>query len=187
MTTLFRQEVVEARHEKRLWSIIVAAPLSRWLPIMLALAAAIGPLLVFGHYIHRETVSGQLVPRAGLLNVIAPNAGMVTCLRVHDGQAVKAGEVLLELSSDQNIAVPGDTRALVGQQPDAQHAGLQADLRNRQPLTQQQADALRAKVILLHAPLTRIAGQLAIRQQQVTSNQQWPVRIEALGAKGSLS
>ncbi|MFC5583397.1 HlyD family secretion protein [Rhodanobacter terrae] len=170
-------------------SIIVAAPLSRWLltVLALALAAAIGLFLVFGHYTRRETVSGLLVPSAGLLNVTASDAGTVTHLRVHDGQAVKAGEVLLELSSDQDSAALGDTHVLVGQQLDAQRAGLQADLRNQQQLTQQQADALRAKVVLLHAQLTQIAGQLAIQQQQVTSNQQLLARVEPLGAKGYVS
>lgn len=188
-TSLFRQEVVEAQRGEWLGSIIVAAPLSRWLLTTLALALAVALLLflVLGHYTRRETVSGQLVPSAGLLNVTAPSAGTITRLRVHDGQAVKAGEVLLELSSDQDSAALGDTHALVGQQLDAQRAGLQADLLNQQQLTQQQADALRAKVSLLHAQLTQIGGQLGIQQQQVTSNQQLLARIEPLGAKGYAS
>ncbi|MFC5581097.1 HlyD family secretion protein [Rhodanobacter terrae] len=188
-TSLFRQEVVEARRGEWLGSIIVAAPLSRWLLTALALALAVALLLflVLGHYTRRETVSGQLVPSAGLLNVTAPSAGTITRLHVHDGQAVKAGEVLLELSSDQDSAALGDTHALVGQQLDAQRAGLQADLLNQQQLTQQQADALRARVSLLHAQLTQIGGQLGIQQQQVTSNQQLLARIEPLGAKGYVS
>lgn len=188
-TSLFRQEVVEARRGEWLGSIIVAAPVSRWLlaVLALALAVALALFLVFGHYTRRETVSGELVPSAGLLNVTAPSAGTITRLHVHDGQTVKAGDVLLELSSDQDSAALGDTHALVGQQLDAQRAGLQADLHNQQQLTQQQAEALRAKVVLLHEQLTQIGGQLAIQQQQVTSSQQLLARIEPLGAKGYVS
>lgn len=187
--SLFRQEVVDARRGEWLGSIIVAAPLSRWLltALVMALAVAILLFLIFGHYTRRETVTGQLVPSAGLLNLAAPSAGTITRVHVHDGQAVKAGDALLELASDQDSAALGDTHVLVGQQLDAQRADLRADLRNQQQLSKQQADALRSKAVLLRAQLSQITGQLAIEQQQVTSNQQLLARIQPLGAKGYVS
>jgi len=187
--SLFRQEVVEARRGEWLGSIIVAAPLSRWLltALAVALAAAILLFLIFGHYTRRETVAGQLVPSAGLLNIVAPSAGTIAKLHVHDGQPVKADDVLLELASDQDSAALGDTHALVGKQLDAQRARLQADLANQQQLAQQQADALRSKIALLQAQLGQIAGQLGIEQKQVDSNQHLLERIEPLRAKGYVS
>jgi len=186
---LFRQEVVDARRGEWLGSIIVAAPPSRWLltALALALAAAILLFLFFGHYTRRETVTGQLVPSAGLLNVAAPGAGTITRVNVRDGQAVKAGAVLLRLSSEQDSAALGDTHALVGQQLDIQRSRLQADLLNQKQWSEQQADALQAKAALLHAQLAQIAGQLAIQQQQVISNQQLLAKIQPLAAKGFVS
>jgi membrane fusion protein len=188
-TSLFRQEVMEARRGDWLGSIVVAAPLSRWLLAGLAatLAAAIVLFLVFGHYTRRETVSGELVPSAGLLNVVAPSAGTLAKLHVRDGQRVTAGEVLLELTSNQDSAALGDTHALVGQQLDAQRARLQADLRDQQQLAQQQADALQHKILLLQAQQAQIAGQLAIEQKQVTDNQDLLGRLVPLGIKGYVS
>lgn len=188
-TSLFRQEVMEARRGEWLGSIIVAAPLSRWLltALAVALAAAILLFLVFGHYTRRETVSGQLVPSAGLLNVVAPSAGTITTLHVHDGQRVKAGEVLVELSSDQDSAALGDTHALVGQQLDAQRSRLQADLTDQQQLAIQQAAALRSKIALLQAQLAQIASQLAIEQKQVADNTDLLNRLIPLGTKGYVS
>ena len=103
---LFRQEAVEAQRREWLGSILVAAPLLRWLltALALSLAAAIVLFLCFGHYTRRETVTGQLVTSAGLLNIAAPSVGTITRVHVHDGQTVKAGEVLLELSSEQDSA-----------------------------------------------------------------------------------
>ena len=186
---LFRQEVIDAKRGEWLGSIIVAAPLSRWLltALALALAATILLFLFFGHYTRRETVLGQLVPSAGLLNLAAPSAGTITRLHVRDGQVVKAGDVLLELSSEQDSAALGDTHALVGQQLDIQRSRLQADLLNQKKLSKQQADALQGKSVLLHSQLTQIAGQLAIQQQQVTSNQQMLEKIRPLAAKGFVS
>lgn len=186
---MFRQEVMEARRGEWLGSIIIAAPLSRWLltALAVALAATIVLFLVFGHYTRRETVSGQLVPSAGLLNVVAPSAGTIAKLHVHDGQQVKAGDVLVELSNDQDSAALGDTHALVGQQLDAQRNRLQADLTDQQQLARQQADALRGKIVLLQAQLAQIAGQLAIEQKQVADNQDLLGRLVPLGAKGYVS
>jgi membrane fusion protein len=146
---------VEAQRGEWLGSIIVAVPLSRWLLTALAvtLATAILLFLVFGHYTRRETVSGELVPSAGLLNIVAPSAGTIAKLHVHDGQRVKAGEVLIEVSSNQDSAALGDTHALVGQQLDAQRARLQADLTDQQQLAQQQANALRSKMMLAAEPV----------------------------------
>jgi len=186
---LFRQEVIDAQRGEWLGSIIVAAPLSRWLltSLALTLAAAILLFLFFGHYTRRETVLGQLVPSAGVLNIAAPGAGTITRLQVRDGQAVKAGDALLTLSSEQDSAALGDTHALVGQQLDIQRSRLQADLLNQKQLSQQQADALQAKTALLHAQMGQIAGQLAIQQRQVNSNQQMLAKIKPLAAKGFVS
>ncbi len=187
--SLFRQEVVEARRGEWLGSIIVAGPLSRWVLAALALgfAAALVLFLVFGHYTRRETVTGQVVPSAGLINLAAPIAGTITRVSVQDGQAVKAGDVLLELASDQDSAALGDTHVLIGQQLDTQRAGLQADLSNQQQLSQQQADGLRSKVTLLRAQLGQVTDQLVIEKQQVTSNQQLLARLLPAGANGYVS
>jgi membrane fusion protein len=185
----FRQEVVDAKRCEWLGSIIVAAPLSRWLLTMLALtlAAVILLFLFFGHCTRRETVLGQLVPSAGLLNIAAPGAGTITRLQVRDGQAVKAGNALLTLSSEQDSAARGDTHALVGQQLEIQRSRLQVDLLNQKQLSQQQADAFQARNALLHAQLGQIAGQLAIQQQQVISNQRMRAKIKPLAVKGFVS
>lgn len=186
---LFRQQVVDAKRGEWLGSIIVAAPLSRWMFTLLAtaLAAAILAFLCLGHYTRRETVTGQLVPSAGLLNVVAPSAGTITRLHVQDGQVVKAGDVLLELSSEQDSSALGDTHTLVAQQLDVQHARLQADLVNQKQISINQADALRDKAALLRSQLSQISGQLALQQQQIDSSQQLLKRIKPLGAKGYVS
>lgn len=188
---LFRQQVVEAQRSDWLGSIMVAAPLSRWsltlLALALALATALLLFLFLGHYTRRATVRGELVPTAGLLNVVAPSQGTVTRLRVHDGQRVKTGDVLLQLSGEQDSAALGDVHALVGQQLENQRSRLQADLKTQAQLSRQQADALEAKAALLRAQLAQIAGQLQLQQREVTSTKQLLARIKPLGAKGYVS
>lgn len=169
--------------------ILVAAPLSRWW--LSALASLLGStillFLYFGHYTRREAVTGQLVPSDGLLTLAAPSAGNVAQLHVHDGQAVRRGDVLLELSTEQDSTTLGKTHALVSEALETQRQRLQADLANQSALTQQQGDALRAKTFLLRMQLAEIQGQLSIQQQQVASNQNLLNRIEPLEAKGYVS
>lgn len=187
--SLFRPEVLNRQCGETLGSILVAAPLSRWW--LSALAAVFGgAILLFlclAHYTRREAVTGQLVPSEGLLTLAAPNAGVVAQLHVHDGQAVRRGDVLLELSTGQDSTVLGQTHALVSEALESQRQRLEADLANQIALTRQQSDALRAKAALLRTQLSEIHGQLAIQKQQVASNQNLLDRIEPLEAKGYVS
>ena len=76
--------------QRREWlgSILVAAPLSRWLltALALSLGAAIVLFLCLGDYTRRATVTGQLVPSAWLLNIAALSVGTIARVHVHDGQ-----------------------------------------------------------------------------------------------------
>jgi membrane fusion protein len=188
-SSLFRQEALDAKRGEWLGSILVAAPLSRWVwtALALSLAAALLLFLALGHYTRRETVTGQLVPRAGLLNLAASGAGLVTHVWVQDGQAVKQGEPLIEISSEQASAALGDTHALVGQQLDSQRAHLQADLHTQQQVTEQQGSALRDKASLLRAELDQIASQLTIQKKQADGAEALLERILPLGKQGYVS
>lgn len=165
---LFRQEVIDAKRGDWLGSILIAAPLSRWWVTALActLAAALLLFLFFGQYTRRESVTGQLVPSAALLTVTAITAGTVTQLHVVDGQAVHAGDVLIEISSEQDSATLGDTHALVGHQLDDQQRRLHDDLLTQRQVSDQQAQALRDKITLLHTQSGELGAQLAIQQRQ---------------------
>ncbi|NYE28525.1 membrane fusion protein [Rhodanobacter sp. K2T2] len=186
---LFREEVIDARRSDWLGGVIVAAPLSRWLltAISLALAAAIVLFLILGQYTRRESVTGQLVPSAGLLNVTSINAGTISQVRVHDGQQVHAGDPLLEISSEQDSAALGDTRALVGRQLDDQRMRLRADLLTQQKVSAQQAGGLRDKLTLLRSQISQINAQLVIQRQQATSAQTMLERMKPLEAEGYIS
>lgn len=186
---LFRQEVIDAQRGQWLGSIIVAAPLSRWFlnALALVLAAMILLILFLGHYTRHEAVSGQLVPSSGLLNITAQNAGTISLLQVHEGELVKAGDVLLRVSSDLDSAALGNTHTLVEQQLVAQRARLQSDLLNQRELSKQHADGLTAQITLARSQLTEIHGQLAIQQLLIASNRQLLDRVEPLVAKGYVS
>lgn len=184
--SLFRREVLEARREGWLGGIAVATPMSRWLLVVLAavLGTSIVLFLVFGHYTRRESVVGQLVPSAGLLNVAAPIAGTVSRVLVGDGQPVEAGDVLMELSGVQDASMLGDTHDLIDRQLQSQRDRLRADFGNQRQLAEQQADGLHGKIALLRAQLAQVRGQMQLQQQQADGAQKLLERVLPSSAKG---
>jgi membrane fusion protein len=187
--SLFRKEVLKARQGSWLGGIAVASPLGRW--VMLVLAAMLGAsvvlFLVLGHYTRRESVVGQLVPSGGLLGVTAPGPGTITRVFVREGDQVRAGDVLAEISSDQDNSTLGDTHVLVGQQLELQRQRLESDLATQQQLATQQIDALRDKARLLQEQLAQVTDQVGLQKQQVVGAQALLDRIRPLGAKGYVS
>lgn len=186
---LFREDVLQARRGEAIGSTVIATPLSGWMVSGLAglLSALLLAFLFVGSYTRRESVSGQLVPSAGLLNVIAPGVGTVVHARVHSGQAVKRGDILFEISTDQSSASMGQTHLAMSSQMEAQRARLQDVLANSALLTEQQASSLRSKTVLLQSQLKQIEDQISIEKQQVKTNEHVLEKIRPLGLKGYVS
>jgi membrane fusion protein len=186
---LFRQEAIDARRGEWLGTINVATPLSRWILALLglALATTIVVFLVFGHYTRRERVTGQLVPSAGLLAMTAPNNGIVTDVRVREGQTVHAGDPLLALSGETSSAAFGDTRAHISEQLWAQRQRLQSDLVAQKQSLKGKFVELGSQLDLLDAQRTQILAQLGLQKQQVAADKRLLARVQPLLAKGYVS
>ncbi len=185
---LFREEVLQERRGQWLGAINLATPLSFawWAALATLLAAAIVLFLIFGHYTRRETVSGQLLPSAGLLTLSAQTTGTVTRTLVHEGERVAAGQPLAEVSGDLATNM-GDTHAVVGAQLRAQEAQLRTTIANLQPQTDAQAKDLRSRIGMLQAQIGQIGGQLALQRQQADTTAHLLQKAEPLHQRGIIS
>jgi len=129
-TKLFRDAVLKARSARSLGQIILT-PQARttWLVLI---AAVLGVLVVvfltFGTYTRRATVTGQLVPTAGVIRVHTPQAGVVLERKVNEGQVVNKGDVLFVLNSDRLGSGAREIQADIGQQVDERRRSLEAEL-----------------------------------------------------------
>lgn len=99
---LFRQEALKARRDDGLGSINLKRDrLSWWVPgLLVCLLLTFACFLVFGQHQRRVAASGLLVPSLGLLDVTAPDAGVIDTLSVVPGQRVSQGQVLATLFVD---------------------------------------------------------------------------------------
>lgn len=186
---LFREEIIRAKRGDWLGTIIIAAPLSRWLLALLAsvIVGALILILFFGHYTRRESVSGQLVPVAGLITLNASGAGLVTESWVHDGQAVREGDRLIEISGLQDSAALGNTAAVVARALSDQRARLQSDLNAQSEIAQLQAKVLSDKEASLNAQIAQLESQVKIEQEQKSGQEELLERIQPLAPKGYVS
>jgi membrane fusion protein len=126
--------VLKARSARSLGQIILTPRASTtWMVVCSAvLGIAVVAFLTLGTYTRRATVTGQLVPSAGVIRVHTPQAGVVLEKNVAEGQLVKKGDVLYVLSSDRQGSGSREIQADIGQQVDERRRSLQAEIeRNR--------------------------------------------------------
>ena len=108
---LFRPQALEAQRRAALGRIQVNTPLAHW-AISGFVIAFIGALFLFlclGHYTRRATVTGTLVPSAGLLTLSAASMGRGMRVDVHEGQHVARSQVLAEFDNPLDSSASSNT------------------------------------------------------------------------------
>ena len=180
---LFRREASPEDQHSGLGETLLAGPPSRWLwlCLILLLTTAMGLFLVLGQYTRRETVTGQLVPASGLINITALSPGTVARLHVEDGQSIQADEVLMEISSDQDTVRLGATRASIDEQLAEKEGRYRADLVSQDSVARHQREALVARESLIRRQLDQVGEQVALQAEEVEGSQALLERIEPLG------
>ncbi|HZG07507.1 MAG TPA: HlyD family efflux transporter periplasmic adaptor subunit [Allosphingosinicella sp.] len=108
--SLFRKEVREHQAERLHGDVSIALPMS-WQLIGYTLLATLAAALVFlssASYSRVEAVSGAIVLDKGVASIMPSRRGIVTALQVSEGQNVRAGEPLVSIRSEEDMA-SGDT------------------------------------------------------------------------------
>lgn len=154
---LFRKEVMEQRAARLHGDVSLAVPLS-WqvigFTLLLALTAALA-FLATGSYSRVETVSGAVVLDTGVAAIVPSRAGMVAALPAREGQRVKAGDPLVEIRSEEDMADGGT----------APHRILGA-------LTEQDKRLSDQSTLMINAAAqegARLAAQIAGLSEEITS------------------
>ncbi len=148
-------------------------------------ALVIGYLFV-GEYTRKAHVSGVLVPDLGLIRLVPPEAATVLVNHAREGQRVKRGDVLFELSVDR-ATLAGDTQAAVQQSLAERERSLQASLRQQGQLLQAQRTGLDRRLADMRRELTQIEAEAAIQQQRLKLAQQSQARLESLRNENFIS
>lgn len=166
-TKLFREEVLEARSTSALGQIVLNPRVSMsWFA---GIAAVIGVTVVLfmtlGSYTRRSTVTGQLVPSAGVIRVFTPQPGVVVEKTVVEGQLVKKGDVLYVLSSDRVGVGSREIQMDIGAQVDERKRSLEAEIVRNRSVETGDVSLLERRVGILRAEAAALQSQL--EQQQI--------------------
>ena len=76
------------------------------------LALCVMAYLSWGSYTRKVQVQGVLMPIQGLTKLASPQGGLITAMKITEGQLVRRGDVLFEVSSQRKRTLPHCSRQL---------------------------------------------------------------------------
>src|SRR6056297_1869478 len=169
MSSLFRKEVLEARRDQWLGGISLVQPVRGWILAGFAISAALLVLafLFFGDYTRRSRVSGQLVPSAGLVTVMAPAVGVIERLLVDEGESVERGEALAIVSVPRALASGESVADALSEVLQRRQAGTARESQSREELMRAQAVGIERQIRIAREELEGIAKEATTRDEQV--------------------
>ena len=167
--SLFRTKAVEAKSDNRLGEIAISQPVGIWVlaGIAIAILTAAALFLIFGEYTRKTEVTGRLVPTAGLSTLTATGNGNVGRLFVKEGDTVKAGDPLVLIESDRNLADGRDANAALIAGIDEKRRSLAGELKDQDALMATQRQGMKEQLRTTQLELSNLQEELKIRQDQV--------------------
>ena len=186
---IFRREVVQERERASMGQVVLIRPLSFTFLTVIATATCLVALafLTVAEYAKKAPVQGTLVPAAGAIRVVAPQAGTIRGRRLLEGERVEAGEELFRLADGRATA---DGTAL-GNAMDAMSAGRTVDLDRQRRATDAGARAesrsLERRLVQLEADHEEQRQDLARLDERGLLVAQRAKRLATLEASGFVS
>ncbi|MFS4438187.1 HlyD family secretion protein [Paracoccaceae bacterium GXU_MW_L88] len=182
---LFRPEAMAEQQDRWLGSVLLVPRVSHMVLTVVAALIVCGliALISFGEYTRKVRLSGWLTPQQGLLQVVAPQTGVLTRIAVQEGQTVQAGEVMAVLSSEQRSGT-GETRKEVLRALGSRRASLVAERESQSALFTRQADSQQARLAVLEAEAASLDAEFALQRERVTLAEASAERLRGLHGRG---
>jgi len=170
---LFRPEAIDALQTRWTGQITAIRPVSAWfLTGFLSIAAFAAIVFLFvGSYTKKERVTGVLIPADGVIRLRAPENAVVTSIAVKDGQVVKAGDVLIEVSQER-FSDQGATQALIERSQTLQRDQLVVQAGQTVRAGSAGVVAVEDRARRATADLVNLAEEIRLMELQVASSQQ---------------
>ena len=181
LTGLFRQQAIDALQVHSTGRVASIAPISAWFltAFLSIIAAASIAFLFFGSYTKKERVSGVLMPAAGVIRLRAPESAVVTTIAVREGQSVKAGDVLMEITQER-FSDQGATQTLIEQNLKLQREQLLVQSRQTAIAGVAGVASVQERARRATADLANIAEEIRLHQQQVASSERVLANLKPL-------
>ncbi len=187
---LFRGEVIEARRSQWLGTVLLTPRTSNRVFVFFALfiVLAMTALLTLGEFTRKARVTGWLVPEQGLVQVFAPQAGVVGEVMHKEGDVVQAGEPLIALSTERQTGrTERGTEAEIARLLDTRRASMTSEIEQQGRLLAQQRKGLERRVQAMRAEIEQFDRELAVQQSRAKLATASADRMRDLAAQGFAS
>jgi membrane fusion protein len=169
---LFRPEAMQT--DKPYGEVILLRPIALSVFLLLALGFVIAVItfLIFGHYTNKVYSSGILLPDRGLIKLYAPLPGTLLTCHVHEGQAVRKGEILFELSSDRSSLALGSTETEIRDELLSRQQSLILERTNTLNVSVQQQKDLRDRLNRVQEEQLHLASETEATRKKLAIAEQ---------------
>ena len=166
---LFRRQAIEHQSTRQYGTVLLAHPFSHRFLTGLFIAIVSGIVAFFGYF---ETTSkaycqGVLMPTAGIIKIVATQAGVITEMRAKEGQVVKAGEVLFVLSSERSSTNADSTERKISTLLRQRRDSFDAELKQSGLQLLQRMQAKRQSAKDFQSDIERIGDQVKLQLTRI--------------------
>jgi len=180
-SSLFRQEVLRAAADTHSGATLQITPVKagKLTAFFALLAVAVLAMLVWGQYTKKERVTGELQPRDGVALIVATEPGVIQRVRVSEGQAVKAGQVIAEISHER-FGQAGSTQALLERNLAGQRSQVQKQSAGQGQAHQAALAAVDQRMAQARRDQGTLNEEIALQTQQIASASQLVAQLQPL-------
>lgn len=186
---MFRPEAIAKHHNRLIGEVAIAVPVAwQGIGLLIFFGVAAGVLfLSLASYSRVETVTGTIVPDAGVSSIVSTRAGVIAALAVQEGQSVAAGAELATVRTEEDGAAMFSPAALVEAAIAQQDASLAAQSSAAQASAAAQASQLAAQYSGIASEITHLQSQITTQQSLIASAQKDLDRARTVADRGFIS
>lgn len=179
---IFRTESLEALQPRLQGEVIVVPRMGMgwWCLLALITLAGLAWFVTQGSYTRRSTVTGHLVPAAGMIRVQTPQTGVIMERRVAEGQAVRKGDVLYVLNSDRIGAGAREIQQDISREIEQRRQSMQLEITRNQKGQSDELAHLARRTSALEKDVLTIERQIEQQRRRVALAEDIKKRYQSL-------
>lgn len=141
-------------------------------------------LISFGEYTRKVQLSGWLAPEQGLVQIVAPQSGVLSQVSAHEGFEVTKGTMLAVLSTERHSGAVGETQQEVLRALRARHDSLISERDSHKALFARQALSHSARLAVIETEVGNLDAEFALQRERAMLAQAASARQRDLRSRG---
>lgn len=170
MNSLFRTEAIEAQTDSFTGNIIVQVKPTAWFLCItfFLLFCLLCTYIVWGTYTKHVTVSGTVLPKAGLIKVSSPIEGTISESYVSEGMTIHKGDRLFLITDERKLPDTNDTiTSSLHMLLLAQKSSLESQIEKEREINTQEMHELKSRITSILNQLEQLKMELFLYNKRI--------------------